>query len=60
MSPSDRRSEAFWLALAFAIIHALLLGVIILILWKSPFMLFRLPEKERPAQVAIDPSRPVP
>lgn len=55
----QKRSESFWLALVIATIHALFLTVIVLLLWKSPFMLFRLPEKEKPAQVQ-DPSRPVP
>lgn len=39
------RSEAFWLALVIAAIHAALLLVLVVIAWRSPFMLFRLPEK---------------
>jgi hypothetical protein len=39
------RSEAFWLALVIASIHAALLLVLVVIAWRSPFMLFRLPEK---------------
>lgn len=53
------RSESFWLALAIAAILALVLLVLVIIAWRSPFVLFRLPEKEKPAQVH-DPSRPVP
>ena len=69
MSPSNPlpprahqpHSEAFWLALVIAVIHALVLAVLVIIAWRSPFVLFRLPPaKEKPAQVAIDPSRPVP
>jgi cytochrome c-type biogenesis protein CcmE len=42
---STRRSEAFWLGMALAAILAGLLTVLTVVAWRSPFMLFRLPEK---------------
>ena len=46
MNPTGTsRSESFWLALIIAAIHATLLLVLVVIAWRSPFMLFRLPEK---------------
>lgn len=43
------RPDAFYLAVIIAAIHALLLLVLVVIAWRSPFMLFRLPEKTPPA-----------
>jgi hypothetical protein len=39
------RSEAFWLALVIAAILLALLMVLTVIAWRSPFVLFRLPER---------------
>lgn len=56
MSNTERhRSEAFWLAVAIAAIHALLLLVLVIIAWRSPFVLFRLPERPAPAAVSDAP-----
>lgn len=55
MTPDPRpppRTEAFWLALTLAAIHAALLLVLVVIAWRSPFMLFRLPEKTPSAQAS--------
>lgn len=46
--PHPRRSEAFFLALVIAAIHAGLLSVLVIVAWRSPFFLFRLPEKTTP------------
>jgi hypothetical protein len=43
-----RRSEAFILAILIALIHAGLLTIIAIVAWRSPFVLFRLPEKTQP------------
>lgn len=60
------RSEAFYLALAFAAILALLLLVLTVVAWRSPFMLFRLPERTTPpplpaasSSALISPPSPV-
>ena len=51
-NPHPRRSEAFTLALIIATIHAGLLTILAIVAWRSPFVLFRLPEKTNaPAQV---------
>jgi hypothetical protein len=47
-----KRSEAFILAIIIALIHAGLLTILAIVAWRSPFVLFRLPEKTQPpAQV---------
>lgn len=48
MSDRPPRSEAFYLALVIASIHAALLTILAIIAWRSPFVLFRLPEKTTP------------
>ena len=48
MTDRPARSEAFWLAIVIASIHAALLAILAIIAWRSPFMLFRLPEKTTP------------
>jgi hypothetical protein len=59
--PHPRRSEAFILALVIATVHAALLGVLTIIVWKSPFVIFRLPERTPPpAPAAIStPAQPI-
>lgn len=45
----EPRSESFWLATWLAIILLALLTVIGIAAYRSPFMLFRLPEKSHSA-----------
>ena len=47
---SAPRSESFWLAVAFAGILFGLLTVLTVVAWRSPFVLFRLPEKRLEAK----------
>jgi hypothetical protein len=57
MSDRPPRSEAFYLALIIAGIHAALLTVLAIIAWRSPFMLFRLPEKEKAPAATHQPAQ---
>ena len=52
MTDRPPRSEAYVLALVIAAIHAALLTILAIIAWRSPFMLFRLPEKITPPPAA--------
>ncbi len=54
--PRPRRSEAFWLALVIAATHGALLAILVIVAWRSPFFLFRLPEKSTPPPASV--SRP--
>lgn len=50
--PPSPRPDAFYLALVIAAIHAGLLLFLIVVAWRSPFMLFRLPEKSPTSQAS--------
>lgn len=39
------RSESFWLAVWVSVIHLVLLAILAVVAWRSPFMLMRLPER---------------
>lgn len=45
MNAQPPRSESFWLALVIAAVLFAVLTVLTVIAWRSPFVLFRLPEK---------------
>jgi hypothetical protein len=38
------RSESFWLAVIVSVIHLVLLGILAVVAWRSPYLLMRLPE----------------
>lgn len=48
-------TESFWLALVIAGILFALLTVLTVIAWRSPFVLFRLPERTVAPQVQPSP-----
>ena len=48
-APRPARSEAFWLAVWISVIHLVLLAILAVVAWRSPYMLMRLPEIIKPA-----------
>ena len=45
------RSEASWLAVVISAIHLVLLGILAVVAWRSPYLLMRLPERVDPKPV---------